>query len=107
MKKEIEIQQENINNLLELIKQNPNLRILPMVETELVGGDDFAWWSGNWGESRLDERWDNEERIHFKSQDFNDLAEDEMDRKDWTRESAEKIVNNYDWEKVIVIKITT
>lgn len=40
------IQEENMIELLELIKENPTFQILPMVATECVPSDDFAWQSG-------------------------------------------------------------
>lgn len=32
MKKAIEIQQENLNKLIRLMKENPELRVIPMVD---------------------------------------------------------------------------
>ena len=50
MRKEIDIQKEYINGLLELVKQNPDLPILPMVDSEIVGDDGYCRWMGSWGE---------------------------------------------------------
>lgn len=37
--------------LLKLIKENPDLPIVPMVDSEVVQ-DDFGYWLGAWGASR-------------------------------------------------------
>ena len=41
--KQIEIQQENIKQLLQLVKESPKLEIVPMVNSECVGGDEFIF----------------------------------------------------------------
>ena len=43
---------EHTQKFLELVKENPELRIIPMVEFEVVGGDDYFRWMGAFGESR-------------------------------------------------------
>ena len=39
-------------NLLQLIKENPDLPIVPMVDQEIVADDCCTWWIGKWGKSR-------------------------------------------------------
>lgn len=39
-------QQENIKHLLNLIQENPDLEIFPMVDTDCVPSDDFGWQPG-------------------------------------------------------------
>lgn len=121
MKKQIEIQKENVKTLLDLVKENPDLRILPMVDYEVVGGDDYSNWGGSFGKAEIDYTWNNGERIHFMSHDFEELIENEVERLDnaaqvfsekhplWrsNEERAEKMVKNLDWEKVIVVQIDT
>lgn len=46
---------EKITELLRLIKENPDLPILPMVDGEICAGDDYGYWSGSWGTARVDE----------------------------------------------------
>lgn len=48
MKKK-QTQQERVSNLLQLIKENPELKIVPMVDNEVCCGDDFSYWMGRWG----------------------------------------------------------
>jgi hypothetical protein len=113
MKTQSEIQKENVAELLNLIQDNPDLLILPMVDGEVVAGDDFSNWAGSFGSSEVDYIWNNEEKIHFRSTDFEELVEKEITRleyvgKHWNRtveEQAEKNINDLEWQKVIVVQI--
>ena len=42
-------QKENIAILLNLIAENPDIEILPMVDRDCVFDDSFSYWMGNWG----------------------------------------------------------
>ncbi len=44
----------NIDKLLDLIKDNPELPVIPMVDGE-IPGDDCGYWIADWGLSRIDE----------------------------------------------------
>ena len=118
MPKEIDIQQENINHLLQLIKDNPNLPILPMVSTECVGGDDFAYWGASWGKASIEEWWADESeegKMYYKSSDYSDLIDKFMEDREIDfdldplandlEEYATKIVNELNWGKAIIVKI--
>jgi len=109
MATEMKLQQENIQTLLKLIQENPDLRIVPLVDTECVPGDDFSSWVAGWGESRIEEVWENinKERIHIKSDDYDDLVDEAMDLGIEIEEEARKFVDSYAWERVIVVNITT
>lgn len=118
MKTEIEIQQEKVNTLIKLMKENPTLRVLPMVDTDVVGGDDYSCWLGVFGMVEIDECWSDEERIYFKSTDDEELVdrvlegmEDDIKFAGLSEEElvkiAEKEVEELDWEKVITISIKT
>ena len=113
---EIELQQQNIKQLLELVQANPELRILPFVDTEVVCSDDHSSWVAGWGKASIDEIWINhsKERIYIKSDAYDGLVEDLADdllneKEDLTEEEAvlkaHKIVDSYDWEKVIAVRI--
>lgn len=118
MKTEIELQQENLNTLLKLMKENPELRVTPMVDLEVVCSDDYSRWLGRFGKVDIDYIWCDEEEIYFKSSSINnlinkrleilgcneelkDLSEEEL------KEIAEKEVEELEWEKVIAVNITT
>lgn len=118
MKTEMEIQNKNITELMKLASENPGLKIIPMVDSDVCSSDDYSYWAGGWGKARLDECHIDDGRIYFKYHDYEDLVsqcidslayEPEMDNK--TDQELEKIaeerVNELDWEKVIVVYIGT
>lgn len=47
-------ERKNREKLFELMRENPELPVIPFVETEVVAGDDFGCWMGSWGEARID-----------------------------------------------------
>lgn len=113
MKKEIEIQGENVGTLLKLAKDNPELRIVAMVDNECVPSDDWGWWVANIGESTIDEICTKGERIYVRSWDEDDMVDNLIDHSLWDedlsedeiKEMAENRVAAYDWENVILLKI--
>jgi hypothetical protein len=112
--KKIDYQQENLKELLSLIQENPTLKIVPMVESEICASDDFSTWMGGWGKGSLDEIYQSDERIYFKSSDLDSLSEsleDELEHNNpawsysYVEEMALKEVESYKWEKVILVHI--
>jgi len=107
----VKLQQKNVKHLLELIQANPELRIVPIVDTECVPSDDFNSWVAGWGEARLEEIWENldRERIYIKYYDYDDLVDEIRDEteEEISEEKAQRIVDSYGWEKVIIVKIRT
>ena len=109
--------QKNINDLLKLIKENPELPILPIVDSEIVASDDSNYFVGSWGESRIDYYWCDDERIYSKENDFEDLVENIIDtdnnydeefgllNDEYKEKAAIKIVEKYNWIKCIFISI--
>lgn len=119
MKPEIEIQKENVQILLDLIKENPELKIVPMVDSEIVADDGYSSWLGSFGKSEIDYTFNNGERIYFKSIDEEELIEDQIENIEseaqvlheshplWRpiEERAAERVKEYRWEKVIAVWI--
>lgn len=120
---ELESQKSKVEKLIQLIQQNPDLRILPMVDGEL-GGSDFAYYAGSFGHAEVDEVYYSDERIYFRSFDVERLEEEAFNRLEsyvqmynddkqaasstyYARieEKARQEVNNLEWTKVIVVKI--
>ena len=105
-------QQTNFQELVLLIKENPSLRIVPMVEAEVVPSDDYNMWMGSWGKASIDEMYKSDEKIYFKSMDMEDLVEEIAENlADWSysysEEQVEESVNALMWEKVITVDIDT
>ncbi|WP_038275506.1 hypothetical protein, partial [Ruminiclostridium papyrosolvens] len=105
MSKEIEAQQVVVKNLLSLVQENPELRILPLVDTECVPSDDYGSWVARWDTAEIDYVLVKNERTNRKSADFEDLVDEVMHDFDFSDEKARKIVDGYEWEKVILVNI--
>lgn len=111
-----EKQQSNIETLLKLIKDNPTLRVVPMVGTEVGGRDSVSWRIAEWGTASIEEIYDYDERVYIRSNDEDELIENEKNRYNdedindcltfkQTEERAEERVKNYEWKKVIAVAI--
>lgn len=109
-------QKSKIEHLLSLIKENPDLEIMPLVDSEIVAGDDCGWWVADWGKARVDHYWYDDERAYAKSEDFDRMVEDKCDllygdpdyadlSDDDFRKKIEEMIEGYDWQKVIFVKI--
>lgn len=113
MKTEMEVQQEKIMNLLELVKANPDLEIIPMVDSE-VGNPDYSYTTCKWGAARVDEYYIEDERIYFRSIDMDELVEDAINDmfdpgdgvgdEEMERQAA-AVIDAYEWKKAIVVMI--
>ena len=112
----LERQQENIKQLLKLIKDNPDLEILPMVDSECVTSDDFSYWMGEWGSAEVDHYYRLDERVYFKGEGLEELIDDWIDNNyekypmannDLLEERAAAEIESYDWIKAIVVKINS
>lgn len=109
----------NIKQLLKLIEDNPNLQIVPMVDSEVVADDCYCYWKGTWGHASIEEIYIGKERVHIKSLDDEEDVLNDMDNcqygydyygRDIYELSDEEWNNLYEslpWEKVIVVYIST
>lgn len=106
----------NIEKLLELVKENPDLPIIPMVDAEVVA-DDCGYWMGKWGDCKIKEYYEGEEKIHFKDDDeenvLNDMVgceysydEQGRDIYELSDEEWDKLYKSIIWKKCIVVYIT-
>ena len=114
IKRDMSMKEEKINHLLKLIKENPDLPIVPMVHTECIKDDQYCYWMAEWGDADVDEYCTLDERIYFKKHDFEELVEDFIDNnyslKDYEGLSddelykiAEREVEKYEWIKAIIV----
>ncbi len=107
-------QNSNIETLLKLVNENPELEIVPMVATDVCASDDFTSWMGSWGSAKIDEVYYSEERIYFRSIDEEEVEELFFDQLEvlnpsWSdtylQEQAEIKAKEVQWEKVITVYI--
>lgn len=110
----LEKQKSKTDDLLKLIKENPDLEIVPMVDTDCVASDDFSWWIASWGSATIEEIYNHEERCYVRSSDEDYVGELIFDRLElnnpsWSdsylEEQTEKELKEVEWEKVIAVKI--
>lgn len=97
-------------SLFELIKQNPDLPIVPMVNYEIVAYDCSMYWMASWGEARVDSYMLREDRVwHLsdgKEEIFENLFEFPFDLpKEQEEQFIEDSVSSLPWIKAIMVKI--
>ena len=61
-----EKEKQNFEKLLRLKQENPNLPIIPMVDCEIVMGDEYCRWMGAWGSSSIEQYLMGKERVYFR-----------------------------------------
>lgn len=59
---------KNREELFKLMRENPELPVIPMVDGE-IPGDDCGYWLGSWGQAQVDEYLEAGDRFLFKSDD--------------------------------------
>ena len=104
-----------ITEFIELVKANPDLPIIPMVDAEIIG-DDYGYWLGEWGHCEVTEYYNGKEKIHFKNDDDEDVLTDicgceyghdpkGRDIYELSDEEWDKLYASIPWEKAIVVWI--
>ncbi|WP_143318908.1 hypothetical protein [Clostridium sp. HBUAS56010] len=99
----------NRYTLIKLIKENPELPVLPMVAYEVCAGDDFAYWGGSWGAVKIDSYFIDDERVVYKSEDEPEIVVEKAVGHDafmkMTDEEVKEAWENLPWIKAIVVHI--
>ena len=104
----------NMSDLAILHIQHPRLKIIPLVDEEIVLHGDFNRWMGSIGKSYIDEYYKDDECIFFKSKDIDSLEEyyseniwiDDKDISDEKLEKETEIrIKDIPWEKAIFVNI--
>ena len=108
----------NTEQLLNLIKENPDLPVVPMVDEEVIADDNYQYWLGHWGRSEVTEYYLGKEKVHFRDDDEEDVLNDlegcrygrdyqGRDIYDLSDEEWNELYNGVPWVKAIVVYITT
>ena len=106
---------KNTEELLRLIILNPELPVVPIVNYEVCGTDDYCYWMGHFSSPRVDEymidHWYGDECVRFKSEkDDETIIEGIAECKfgDCTKEEnwqkAEEYLKSL-WKKAIIVYI--
>ena len=91
-------QKEKIQELLRLIEENPDLEIMPRVDSD-VCNPDYGWTLGSWGKAEVDEYWVNDGRIYLRSDDEDEVMDDVMENI-WLANEAENLPDARPWEEL-------
>ena len=102
---------------LRLVKENPDLPIIPMVDSAVVADDDYDTWLGSFGDCRIDSyvsfkyygeekfftRYGDEDILkeYFEEQIADELGVDDECIEKLAREKIEKLP----WVKAIIVDI--
>lgn len=107
MRKAIEFQQEYVRQAFDLIRENPELPIIPLVNYEVVADDDALYWMGSWGKARIDEYTTGGERIRYLSEGIEELYDDYFGDTFGNKDLnfMRNMVEGLGWTKAIFIKI--
>lgn len=113
-----EVRREYALILNSLLQEHPDLQVVPMVDTDVIGEEGYGYWRGELGKPRLDAIWCQDERIYFRSSDEDELLEQEVDRlydlfegdKDDILEGefdrvAKNNIEKLEWEPIIALYI--
>ncbi len=64
-----EKEKQSREELFKLMRENPELPIVPMVDSDIVADNGYAYWKGAWGSSSIMEYLVGEESVHFREDD--------------------------------------
>lgn len=102
-------QKEKLEELFRLIKDNTDLPILPMVDSEIVADDGYSRWTASWGNAYVGEYITGNERIWFKDDDdAEEVLNDCVGGIDFYETTDEKVDEEYEklpWIKAIIVNI--
>lgn len=104
---------------LRLVKENPDLPIIPMVDSAVVADDDYCSWLGSFGDCRVDSyvyfTYYGEERFFTRDCDedvlqeyFEEQIADELGADDiyeYIEKLARKKIEKLPWVKAIIVDI--
>lgn len=96
--------------LFQLMKENPELPVVPMVDGE-IACDDCGYWLGSWRYACVDEYVLCSDRVLFKSDDDvidvldHCLTDDEFNQLPDEEDECRKIYDTLPWKKAIVVYI--
>ena len=110
-KKKTALTNIHLAQLLDLMKENPHLPVVPMVRSEIVCDDCFAYWMGSWGNACVDLYLVTDNCILFKGEDdAYDALRHIMDPDKLDNMTLEEMYKAYDdlpWKKAIIVYIDT
>ncbi len=111
MRKASETEKKNREQLFKLMREYPDLPVIPMVSYEVVADDDCPYWKGSWGSAKLGAYIVGYMRIYFREDDADDM-EDVLNHtttgRDWYDAPEDEVTSAYQnlpWTECIVAYI--
>jgi hypothetical protein len=105
-------EREKKEELFKLMRENPELPVIPMVDGEIVADDGYCRWLGSWGSSYIGEYLRGQERVFFRDDDdpeeVSKVVEENLDSEAWGVMSDEEYLKEYaemPWIKAIIVNI--
>lgn len=103
--------------IIKLIEENPDLPVVPLVDSEVVANYSYTYWLGEWGECKVTEYYLGNEKVHFRDEDEGDVLCDMAGCKynhdpqgrniyDLTDEEWDALYKSISWVKCIAVYIT-
>lgn len=110
---------EKTEKFLRLVKENPDLPIIPMVDSSFVADDDYGSWIGSFGDCRIDSyvslKYYGEEKFFTRYGDeyilkeyFEEQIADELGADDiyeYIEKLAREKIEKLPWIKAIIVYI--
>ena len=100
--------------LFKLMQRNPDLPVVPMIDGEACGDDEYARYVGSWGESYVAEYVIGEDAVHFRESsadmcEIEDVLTDGFvsydDLECMPDEEAKADYDSLHWIKAIIVNI--
>lgn len=108
-KKKASVTNPKLAQLLDLIKENPHLPVVPMVDREVVADDTWGYWLGSWGIASIERICHGEERYFFYDEhDMEDLVTEKKGWDWYDKATDDEVLEAYrslPWIKCIVVYI--
>lgn len=114
---EMEIQQKNIQELIKLATEYPDIPILPLVDEEVVDSPDYQSYLGYWGKPEKT-KWVRNTYIHLYNPDDIEAVRDAVEDMtngyfdiyhknfgDTEKANLKKLYEELDWEDAIMVNI--
>ena len=105
-----------LEDFIRLVKENPDLPVIPMVYYDVVSDDSYSWWMADWGRSEVTEYYMGNEKLHFKDDDEEEVLADMVgchyyctpdgrDITDISDDEWDALYQSIPWTKAIVVYI--
>lgn len=105
----MKLQNKNLEKLLEMIKENPDLPIIPWVDSDIVADEGFSRWTASWGDCNVVEHlfceiYGDLETLVYRD-DTEELEEYLLDYDVCEESELENYISKMDWQKAIFVDI--